>query len=86
MVHNMRLRCINTQLMWGGGGGQRGTNQGGNPQVQLIKYVSRLGYMMSLIICMIVVRKCNKKFVHSQQTSVKNEPSYAMRLSEYTVQ
>jgi hypothetical protein len=31
----------------------------------LIKYASRLVYIMSLIICMIVVRKCSKKFVHS---------------------
>ncbi len=30
----------------------------------LIKYASRLVYIMFLIICMIVVRKFNKKFVH----------------------
>ncbi len=31
----------------------------------LIKYASRLVSIMSMIICMIVVIKCNKKFVHS---------------------
>jgi hypothetical protein len=30
----------------------------------LIKYISRFVYIMTLITCMIVVRKCNKKFVH----------------------
>ena len=43
----------------------------------LIKYAARLVYIMSLIICMIVVRKCNKKFVHSlthcYKNNVKNE-------------
>jgi hypothetical protein len=31
----------------------------------LIKYASRSVYIMPLITCMIVERKCNKKFVHS---------------------
>jgi hypothetical protein len=59
---------------WGGGGGgggapQRGTNQRTREPLDaawpLIKYFPGLGNIMSLLICIIVVRKCNKKFIHS---------------------
>jgi hypothetical protein len=61
----------NTQLGVGGGGWGESKEEKfkwepSGSAWPLIKNVSRLGYIMSLIICMTVVRKCTKSlFTHS---------------------
>ncbi len=54
---------VTLNQVWGGGGKEvqfKWEHLG--DAWPLIKYASRLVYIMSLIICMIVVRKCNKMF------------------------